>query len=284
MNKIILTKGLPASGKSTWSRQYQVDHPGTVRVNKDDLRAMLHNGKWSDANEKFVLKLRNFIVEESLKAGHDVIIDDTNLHSKHKNEMWKIGAAHNATVEEKSFLDVSIEECIKRDLKRPNSVGEKVIRNMYNQFLKPVPVPVEINPGVPSAIICDIDGTLALFGDKNPYDRDFENDQVNKSVVNILQIYHLHDITVKIILVSGRQEKSRTVTEDWLLTNGIPHDILFMRKTDDVRKDNIIKSEIYEAEIKNKYNVLFVLDDRNQVVEFWRSLGLTCLQVAEGDF
>jgi hypothetical protein len=57
-----------------------------------------------------------------------------------------------------------------------------------------------------------------------------------------------------------------------------------MRAEGDTRKDSIIKEEIYRAEIENKYNVLFVLDDRNQVVELWRRLGLTCLQVAEGNF
>ena len=59
---------------------------------------------------------------------------------------------------------------------------------------------------------------------------------------------------------------------------------LFMRKTDDFRKDAIVKEEIYQGEIEGKYNVLCVLDDRNQVVEFWRSKGLSCFQVAEGNF
>jgi hypothetical protein len=57
-----------------------------------------------------------------------------------------------------------------------------------------------------------------------------------------------------------------------------------MRKEGDVRKDAIVKGEIYEKNINGKYNVLFVLDDRNQMVEMWRGLGLTCLQVADGDF
>ena len=57
-----------------------------------------------------------------------------------------------------------------------------------------------------------------------------------------------------------------------------------MRKTGDNRKDAIVKREIYETHIKDKYQVDYVLYDRNQVVEMWRSLGLTCLQVADGDF
>ena len=66
--------------------------------------------------------------------------------------------------------------------------------------------------------------------------------------------------------------------------NYIEYDLLAMRKAGDTRKDSIIKKEMFEEYVEDKYKILFVLDDRNQVVEFWRSLGLTCLQVAEGDF
>lgn len=82
----------------------------------------------------------------------------------------------------------------------------------------------------------------------------------------------------------GRNGKFRSITEEWLTKNNIVYQDLYMRLEGDFRKDVIIKSEIYENNIKNKVNVLFVLDDRNQVVDFWRSQGLTCLQVAEGEF
>jgi hypothetical protein len=57
-----------------------------------------------------------------------------------------------------------------------------------------------------------------------------------------------------------------------------------MRKSGDYRKDYEVKKEIYETYIKDKFNVLCVLDDRQSVVDMWRSLGLTCLQVNYGDF
>ena len=57
-----------------------------------------------------------------------------------------------------------------------------------------------------------------------------------------------------------------------------------MRKTGDNRKDCVVKREIFDAEIKDKYYIKFILDDRNQVVDMWRKMGLTCLQVADGDF
>ena len=132
------------------------------------------------------------------------------------------------------------------------------------------------------AIICDLDGTLALFGDANPYDRDFSKDTLNPAVADVLKRYHKDKI--EILIVSGRSDKFKEMTLKWLETNKIPFTWLTMRKEGDVRKDVIVKQEIYEVTIKYLYKVLFVLDDRNQVVEFWRSQGLTCFQVAEGNF
>ncbi len=141
------------------------------------------------------------------------------------------------------------------------------------------------------AILCDIDGTLCLFdrSKKNPYDRDFENDTANEAVINLL--YRIDDCNFNgigewtdIIFVSGRNDKFREVTRKWLDDRGFKIYPLFMRKDGDFRKDSIFKKELYDNEIKGKYNIEFVLDDRNQVVEMWRQQGLTCLQVAEGDF
>jgi hypothetical protein len=87
-----------------------------------------------------------------------------------------------------------------------------------------------------------------------------------------------------VFAVSGRDGSCRELTENWLAANNIPFDGLFMRPVGDMRKDSIVKMEIFENEFKGKYNIKFILDDRNQVVAMWRSLGLTCLQVADGDF
>lgn len=139
------------------------------------------------------------------------------------------------------------------------------------------------------ALICDLDGTLCLFGKKDPYNRDFENDEENPAVIDIL--YRIDACNqqkaedfMQIIFVSGRNERHCEVTRQWLKERGLDEYPLFMRGIDDFRKDYIVKKEMYERNIEPKYNVKFVLDDRNQMVTMWRSLGITCLQVAEGDF
>lgn len=279
MPKVTLTKGLPASGKTTWAKAEQKKDPNIVLVNKDDLRAMLHQSVHSSGREEFILKVRDFIILESVMSGHDVIVHDTNLHNSHQARITQL-VYGKAEVEIKDFTDVSLEECIKRDIGRPGAVGEKVIRKMYKDFLQPKTKVIEYDKNLPDVVLCDIDGTLCLFDGANPYDRDFSKDKLNKPVKLILEPY----MAKKVILVSGRNGKYREQTERWLETNGIKYSELIMRDKDDMRKDVLVKQEMYENHIRGQYNVLFVLDDRNQVVEFWRSQGIVCLQVAEGDF
>lgn len=137
------------------------------------------------------------------------------------------------------------------------------------------------------AIICDLDGTLALIGDRDPFNPDtVEEDVLNNPVANILEVYsHQELFEIQIVFVTGRFEKLRQQTENWLRKHNFENYILFMRKDDDFRKDVVYKKEIYLNHIKDKYDVLFVLEDRDQTVRMWRKeLGLTCLQVEYGAF
>ena len=88
----------------------------------------------------------------------------------------------------------------------------------------------------------------------------------------------------KIIFVTGRVEHSRGPTEAWLKKHAVKYDHLYMRGVLDRREDSDVKEEIYFQNIKQNYQVLFVVDDRKSVVERWRKLELVCLQCAPGDF
>ena len=134
--KILFLKGLPASGKSTISKNLVAQpHTNWVRINKDDLRAMLFNGKYSTGRENFVLKVRDSIIHDAISKNRDIIIDDTNFHPKHYKEIKEITDAHKLSLEVR-FVDTPLEECIHRDSLRENPVGEHVIRGMYNEYLK----------------------------------------------------------------------------------------------------------------------------------------------------
>jgi predicted kinase len=278
-----MTKGLPGSGKSTWARELCDREPGRWKlVDKDSLRKMLDNGRWSKHNEKFVVQIRDAIVSAALADGINVIVHDTGFEPVHEQRLRELAKGHQFDV--KTF-DTPLEDCIKRDLSRSSSVGEAVIRGMYDKYLAPTPCPPEWTPGLPTAIMVDLDGTYALIGDRSPYAADqCHLDTVNYVVSDIVKA-HVGAFGYQVILCSGRQSEYRAQTEKWLADNGLHYDQLFMRKEGDTRKDSIIKRELFEENIRGKFNVAFVLDDRDQVVQMWRrELGLTCLQVAEGNF
>lgn len=280
-NKIIFLQGVPGSGKSHFCREYMKLAPDdTVRVNKDELRAMMHNSMHSKGKENEVLAVRNFIIEQSLAIGKDIIVDDTNFAEKHLKKIEEIAAKFDAIVEIKSFTHVPLETCLEQNLKRLTPVREKVIRQMYNQYVKPQITPPIYNFALPNALLCDIDGTLALFDRKvvNAYDRDFTKDAVNRPVYILLNQYN-----APAILVTGRQEKHREQTELWLKMHDIPYDKLHMRQTDDMRSDYTIKQEIYNEHIKNKANILAVFDDRLSVCRLWHELGLPLFRVGDPD-
>jgi hypothetical protein len=135
------------------------------------------------------------------------------------------------------------------------------------------------------AIIVDVDGTLAdMRGVRSP----FEWDKVLQDKPHLDVIDLVKDLAslkkYKIIITTGRDGSCMQDTVKWLDKYKIPFDDFYMRPEGDFRKDNIIKSEIYMDFIRPKYDVKFVVDDRNQVVDMWRSLGLRVLQVAPGDF
>lgn len=134
------------------------------------------------------------------------------------------------------------------------------------------------------AIICDIDGTLADKGTRFPFDYEkVDQDTVKQAVAESIRLFHV--ARYKIIIFSGREDISEEKTIAWLQTNDIPYEALYMRKAKDFRKDAVIKKELYEKYVMGKYEVLFVLDDRDQVVEMWRKdLGLPCFQVDYGNF
>lgn len=282
--KLVMTKGLPGSGKSTWAKEQLKRNGNWKRVNKDELRAMLDDGHWSGSNEKFVVAIRDAIIIEALQKGISIISDDTNLDPKHEERFRYLARTYGASlVIEDRFLQVPLEECIKRDLGRLNSVGAKVIRDMYDKYVAVKYDPPVWDANLPTAIICDLDGTLALFGKKNAYSRDFINDELSLPVATTLKRYYEAG-GYNIILLSGREDKYEAETREWLLKNKVWFEKLYMRKAGDTRNDTIVKEELYRAHIEGKYNVFFVMDDRNRVVDLWRRLGLKCFQVAPGDF
>lgn len=288
MAKLYVTVGLPASSKSTWACKKILENPpgAVIRANRDLIREMLHADRWKgQKTEGPTVAVRDMIIEYGLKAGKDVISDDTNLDPGVRAHLRALAERCGAEIEFVNFTDVSVEECIKRDLLRPKSVGEAVIRKMYNQYLvKPAEKAVH-NPALPDAIWADVDGTLAHMNGRSPYDFSrVSEDTPDSVVVGLVKDAHKKGVTV--IICSGREAtpQCRSDTETWL-GKYVPYDHLFMRAEGDMRKDAIVKREIYDTHILGKYNILYCLEDRDQVVQVLRGdLGLKTLQVEFGAF
>lgn len=134
MNKLILTRGIPGSGKSTWSRKWVEENSSTrIRVNRDDIRNML-GPYWIPSREKLVTTLEHSAVISALQSGYSVVLDATNFHNE---KPWqKISNDYNVVMEIQDFTDVPLEVCIERDSKRENPVGAEVITHFYNRHLK----------------------------------------------------------------------------------------------------------------------------------------------------
>jgi predicted kinase len=249
---------------------------------------MLHSDLYSSEREGFILAIRNNILRHSMEKGFNVIIDDTNLNPIHETQIRNIVDAFNKGKNKEDqyklqikLFETSVNECIKRDLKREKSVGEKVIRSMYNKFIKQSATLIQ-DPKLPKAIICDLDGTLALLNGRDPYDASScENVGINIPVKEILDSFKE---SRKIIFVSGREDKFLDQTLKFLDKAEFRQPLIYMRKSGDFRDDRIVKEEIFDTFINGKYFIDFILDDRTKVVEMWRDKGLTCLQVNYGDF
>jgi len=283
MQKIIVMQGLPASGKGTWCKEFLEKNPEWVRVNRDDLRRM-RGTYWLPKQEDMISKWEVFCIESALESGKNVIIDATNLNPK-VIDKWKKVAEKYHTEIEYVFLKTSLLECIERDKHRQRSVGAKVIKGMYRKYENLFKATVlEQDKNLKPAIIVDIDGTIAERTNRGPFDWNrVGEDLPKKSIIEILKLYKRFNDYV-IILFSGRDSVCREFTEIWLKKNGVPFDQLHMRKEGDHRKDAVVKEEMFNDTVRGRYYIDFVIDDRKQVVDMWRELGLTCLQVDKGEF
>jgi predicted kinase len=300
MTKLIITRGIPASGKTTWALEWVAEEAETkrVRINRDDIRFMLF-GRYTRVDEFAVTKMQDSMLRTAMKSGHDIVLDNMNLYNKHVKDVLKIARDFYYEVEYKDFY-ITLSEAVERDSKRERQVGEEVIKMLFKRHLPkdnfPVPPEVEMtqvfkpyapNTELPPAYIFDIDGTLAHIDPENPRDvydgTRAEEDHLDPHVSKLL--FLLSDqAMVHVILLSGRSESCRAETEAWLDTHEIPYSGLFMRAEGDGRKDSIIKNELFRAHVEPSYHALGVFDDRNQVVDMWRQIGLKCFQVQEGDF
>src|SRR5690242_417742 len=134
--------------------------------------------------EEKVARARDAIIGDLLRDGVDVVSDDTNLASRTVRELVTVAGRNGAEVELHDMTGVPVETCLARDAARANPVGEEAIRDLHRRYVagrtRPFRLPAPLDaaagrpytppPGAPSAVLVDVDGTVALMGDRSPYD------------------------------------------------------------------------------------------------------------------
>jgi len=285
--EVIITVGLPASGKTTWTNEHIKTHPEYVNINRDDIRLMLQGrgryNKFSKWRENLVTDAMLETARSAIKNGKSIIISDTNLNPD-RNKLWKQFAKdRNVNYREQLFTDIHVGICVERDMKREFPVGSKVIMGMFERGRGIwFPTKPAYDPALPDVYLVDIDGTLAEMHGRGPFDWDkVDTDLPKTDVIEVVKSLH---INTDVVILSGRDGVCKGLSEKWLDAQGVTRNAFYIRPEGDCRKDTLIKEEIYNNHIKGKYNVLGVFDDRDQVVHMWRHLGLTVFQVNYGAF
>lgn len=300
--KLTLLVGPPGSGKSTEAKRYLDTHGNRkdlVRISQDD------QGKQGHMDE----------FNKALRDGKDIVVDRMNFDKKQRRRYLdparKFGYKTRIVV-----LHVPMDTCLERCLERKDHPtvtnaldAHSAVKTFFSKYERVTDDEADevfragwVSSNEIKAVVCDLDGTMAdvehrrkfVRPDDMPEGKKFRpnwekffeemvNDPVNewcREAVSLMSERY------PIVYATGRPGDYRSHTEMWLEEKGLkfPGCKLFTRLEGDCRKDSIVKEIILEFEIKTRYNILFVLDDRKQVVDMWRSHGYTVLQCDEGNF
>ena len=297
MNKLILTRGIQGSGKSTWAKAWVAEDPSSrVRINNDDIRNMLGN-YWIVGREPLVSEIKQYATQAAMARGYNIVVDNMNLNP-HEVKFWeKVVELNNADpdgykyeIEFKDFF-IPLEECIRRDAARPNPIGEKVIRETwkrYKHFIQTTEVEKHVDSmrrytGKPKCIVIDMDSTMCFNVTKRPWYGDgaaegMINDIPNTGVVDIVR--DLSKI-YSIVVATGRDTTQAEVTKEWLAKQGIEVDEFYFRTYKDFRKGVEVKKEQI-TDILEEYDVVAIFEDCEPIVQMYREMGLTVLQPNKG--
>lgn len=290
---IVILRGLIASGKSTWAKEFVKENQDYKRVCRDDIRHMLSAYTFDDVNEKLVTKLEKAAIEDILKDGYNLIIDRQNLNlnylKKDIDYIISICTALNITYEiVMKYFPITLTQAIERDSKREFSIGEKVIKKTWKAYELELKRMLERNKiiyqapqeNLPKCIMVDVDGTLSNSWNRRIFDfKECINDEVIEPVK--LVVNRFKDSGIKVIIFSARDDICYDETKQWLINNDIYHDELFLKGVKDNRNDSIVKEEMFYKHIHGVYDPLFVIDDRIGVLKLWQSIGLFTFDVRQ---
>lgn len=299
MIKILI--GVSGSGKSTYAKEQLKLNSNMIRVNRDDLRKTLFGVEQTDKSyyerkdlrncEKLVSELSEQIIYDALNKNKDIILDNTHLHWVYIYEIIR-KFNHLSDIELKVIHDTdksSYQVFKNRLIERfDNTEDVNYLDRQWNTF-KQLKIPqtfypktntiLQFDKSLPKTYAFDLDGTLALKGDRDIFDESKVGLDIEiNEVCEVLR--GLNEKGYKIIFLSGRQDSCKEQTVKWLKDNNLWFDSeIYMRKSKDARADYIIKEELIINNVLPNYNLIGVFDDRLQVSREYFRLGIFTFNV-----
>jgi|GEM_PF-218036 len=283
--RLTVLVGPPGSGKS----QLASNCEGFVRVSQDDQGKEGHK----------------LIFAEALSKGLDIVVDRMNFN-KEQRARYIVPAKEAGYEIVVKTLFVPYDICLERCLKRENhpTIKDEIsakaaLRTFFSKFERPTEDEGDTdfeyynnNIEKQGCIIVDLDGTLCnidhrLHHIRTEGKKNWKSflDELVSDVPNLWCLELVNNMPWNIVFCSGRPDSHMPQTKSWLQHHvNRKHADLFMRSSNDFRQDYIIKEILLDFEIHTRYDVLFAVDDRKQVVDLWRRRGIVCLQCAPGDF
>lgn len=306
MKEVIAMIGIPGSGKSTRAHELAgMNDANAVIICRDTIREELFgpNYKITKARESEVTKKKYELILEAFMDENigKIIIDETHCSNKTRqatvSDLIKASKASNdefkfnQEIVETSF---DVDKCHKQNTNRPRSVPFQTIEQMHQNFIDYIRETSSCPEWLPKkhktssefgrCYIVDIDGTIAdHHGLRSPFEwMKVDLDTPKQHVIDIVNM--LYRAGNKVIIFSGRDGECYDLTESWLKVNGVLYDELYLRSAGDMRKDYIVKMELFQKHVMGKYTPVAVFDDRMQVVRYWRAIGIPVFQVELGLF
>lgn len=299
--RAIMTVGCSASGKNTWVDEFVEDEAELYRyssgrsgaewvvIERDVIRFtdIIDNKgvkdwtkyKFTRARENRVTEIQDKMLEDAVENGKNVIICETNLNPKNRPRLVHQLSSMGFEVEFKEF-EADLNTLWKRDAQRAGGVGHLVIYKQYQQWLEYKGARKYVaDDSLPDAIVFDVDGTLAQMHNRGPFDwKRVGEDHYRREICDMLVGYA--DQGKMIVIASGRDGSCEGLTKTWLEQGDLLIDDFYIRPEGNTEKDYVIKERML-WEMAKKYNIVAWVDDRPQVSNHLRLLGVNIIQVAD---
>lgn len=288
MNKpvILLTVGISASGKTSWTEEFIRNRKDWINLNRDDCRFATFNGgvrnwqqyKFTRANEQRVTDMIDQRAIEASTQRVNLIVSDTNLNPKIRKKWleWAIANDYEYLIKE---FPITFDEARKRDVQREGGVGIEVLWNQWMSWLEYINYDFYVpDTSKPKAILIDIDGTVAEMNGRKPYEWDKVGEDLPRQAP-ICLVQGMIEQGITPIFLSGRDGVCKDLTYKWILDNIMEWYLpenggfhLFMRTAGDSRKDSVVKKELFDSYVRKNFNVVGAIDDRKSILELWTQM------------